>query len=67
MLLNLMHGRLPRKLVPYLLGLFSDMEKQLKRDGSMTFKVNKALYGLAEATPNCSTVEAPHDKGVLYL
>ena len=44
------YGRLPKKLVPYLPGLYPDMEKHLNRDGSMTFKVNKALYGLAEAS-----------------
>ena len=71
------YGRLPKKLVPYLLGLYPDMEKHLNRDGSMTFKVNKALYGLAEASRlwflhltalllKLGYTASTNDKGVLY-
>ena len=71
------YGRLPKKLVPFLLGLYPDMEKHLNRDGSMTFKVKKALYGLAEASRLwflhlTSLLVEPgytssiHDRGVVY-
>ena len=47
------YGRLPKKLVPYLLGLYPDMEKHLNRDGSMTFSLTK----------NCTVWPKPHAFG----
>ena len=43
-------GRMPKKLAPYLLKSYPNMKDYLNRDGSMTFKVKKALCGPAEAS-----------------
>ena len=42
-------GRLAKKYVSTLLELHSDWSEYTQRDGSMLFRVDKALYGLAEA------------------
>ena len=71
------YGRVPRKLVSFLLELYPMMAKHQNRDGSVFFKVNKASYGLTEAsrlwflhlTGLLAKLEyktAIHDKGVLY-
>ena len=39
-----------KKLVPYLPRLYPNLSNLLNRDGSITFKVLKAVYGLAEAS-----------------
>ena len=70
-------GRMSKKLVPYLLKSHPHMKDHLNRDGSMTFKVKKALYGLAEASrlwflhltgllTKIGYVASDCDKGALY-
>ena len=70
-------GRMPKKVIPYLLELYPDMKKFLNKDGSMSFKVEKAVYGLAEASrlwflhltsllSKLGYVASTNDKGVLY-
>ena len=70
-------GRMPKKVVPYLLELFPSMKKFLNNDGSMSFKVEKAVYGLAEASrlwflhltsllSKLGYHASGNDKGVLY-
>ena len=44
-----------KKLVPYLLRLYPHMSKLVNQGGSITFKVLKAVYGLAEASRRIRT------------
>ena len=71
------YGRMPKKVVPYLLELYPEMKEFLNRDGSMSFKVEKAVYGLAEASrlwflhltsllSKLGYATSANDKGVLY-
>ncbi len=70
-------GRMPKKMIPYLLELYPDMKTYLNRDGTMSFKVLKAVYGLAEASrlwflhltqllSKLGYKSSEFDKGVLY-
>ena len=71
------YGRMNKKLVPYLLRLYPHMSNLVNRDGSITFKVLKAVYGLAEASrlwflhltdllSKLGYKTSTNDKGVLY-
>lgn len=44
------YGRMSKKPVPYLLRLYPHLFNLINRDGSITFRVLKAVYGVAEAS-----------------
>ena len=71
------YGRMNKKLVPYLLRSHPHLAKWVNPDGSMSFKVLKAVYGLAEASRlwylhliallgELGYKSSVYDKGVLF-